>query len=109
MVKIYLDDLRLPPGPEWIVARTVEECQKVILDNWGNIELISFDHDLGIDQNGICRDAQEIWNWLQEWMLDNHQYVEIPAILHSSNTSGGPYLMDKIKCWNKHVRSISMK
>jgi hypothetical protein len=46
--KIYLDDVRTPVDPEWIVVRNYEEFVQKVQDlGLENIELISLDHDLG--------------------------------------------------------------
>jgi hypothetical protein len=46
--KIYLDDVRTPIDPEWIVVRSYDEfVAKVNELGLDNIETISLDHDLG--------------------------------------------------------------
>ena len=46
--KIYLDDVRTPKDPSWVVVRSYEEFVEKILEiGLENIELISLDHDLG--------------------------------------------------------------
>jgi hypothetical protein len=48
MVRIYLDDVRTPISDNWIIVRNYEEfVNKVKESGLDNIELISFDHDLG--------------------------------------------------------------
>lgn len=46
--RIYLDDVRTPIDPEWIVVRNYEEFVKKIEEiGLDEIEVISLDHDLG--------------------------------------------------------------
>jgi len=46
--RVYLDDVRTPVDPEWIVARDYDEFAGIItLLGLENIEVISLDHDLG--------------------------------------------------------------
>ena len=46
--KIYLDDVRTPIDPSWIVVRNYEEFVKKVQDlGLENIDIISLDHDLG--------------------------------------------------------------
>ena len=46
--KIYLDDVRTPVNPDWVVVRSYDEfVQKITEIGLNNIELISLDHDLG--------------------------------------------------------------
>jgi len=47
-VRIYLDDVRTPVDPSWVVVRSYDEfVQKINSIGMENIELISLDHDLG--------------------------------------------------------------
>lgn len=45
-MKLYFDDIRYPPSPEWIWARTQEEAIKVL--QHCDIDEASLDHDLGL-------------------------------------------------------------
>ena len=48
MYSIYLDDIRTPISPDWVVVRNFYEfVDKVTELGLKNIELISLDHDLG--------------------------------------------------------------
>ncbi len=54
-MKIFLDDIRYPfwiyDNPDdWIVVRNFEEF-KILVDKRNDIKTISFDNDLGIDEN----------------------------------------------------------
>ena len=47
-VKIYLDDVRTPVNPDWVVVRSYDEfVEKVRELGFENIDVISLDHDLG--------------------------------------------------------------
>ena len=47
-IRIYLDDVRTPVDPDWIVVRNYYEfVNKVTEIGLENIEIISLDHDLG--------------------------------------------------------------
>lgn len=48
--KIYLDDIRTPVDPEWIIARDYDAFKDAVRSiGLDNIEVISLDHDLGDD------------------------------------------------------------
>jgi DNA gyrase subunit A len=48
MKKIYLDDVRTPVDPDWIVVRNYEQfVDTVTFHGLDQIDLISLDHDLG--------------------------------------------------------------
>jgi hypothetical protein len=45
-VRLYLDDVRDPPGEGWTIARTAEQARAIMLA--GPVAFASLDHDLGI-------------------------------------------------------------
>ena len=48
MKRIYLDDVRTPVDPDWIVVRNYEQfIDTVTFHGLDQIDLISLDHDLG--------------------------------------------------------------
>lgn len=56
-MKIYLDDIRnpsdtYPSGDTWVLCRSVDEFERVLFENSDEVEVISFDHDLGVDETG---------------------------------------------------------
>ena len=47
-LRLYLDDIRTPKDPDWIVARNYDEfVAQIKLHGLGSFEVISLDHDLG--------------------------------------------------------------
>lgn len=46
-MKIFLDDVRDPPEPDWVVCRDPWSFMQTLIRGWNMIEHISFDHDLG--------------------------------------------------------------
>jgi len=49
-LKLYLDDIRTPKDPDWIVVRNYDEfVAQIKLHGLGSFEVISLDHDLGDD------------------------------------------------------------
>lgn len=50
-MKLWLDDIRLPPGDDWVWAKTVQDAMQELdlADAIGVPIHISFDHDLGDD------------------------------------------------------------
>ena len=50
-INIYLDDLR--PAPKgFVLVKTVKECQILMMNNKGKINILSLDHDLGKGKTG---------------------------------------------------------
>lgn len=84
--RLYLDDIRIPKSDGWIIVRTFDEAVAVIKSK-GIPKIISFDHDLGLDQpTGF-----DFVKWLVNYDLDydlidpDKFYWEI----HSMNPVGG--------------------
>lgn len=50
MIKLFVDDVRNPPDDSWTVARSYSEAEAHI--HSGEVEEISFDHDLGEEKTG---------------------------------------------------------
>lgn len=78
-MKVFLDDIRsIPVG--YVGARGYEECIRLLMENKGNVEVISFDHDLGELKTGydVCL-----------WIVENEYYDGLKTvILHSANPVG---------------------
>lgn len=95
-VKIFIDDVRHAPDETWVVAKTPDEAIDKINDNKGNIEAISFDHDLGEDENGKSLTTREIILWMIKENIKSEQYF-----VHSSNPVGREWLEGMIERYLK--------
>lgn len=90
--KIYLDDIRIPKGYEWLVIRNYFEFTTCI-KNHGLPSFISFDHDLGEDvarlrvksgiskrkaraEKRLSKSGMDCAKWLVKYCLDND--LELP-------------------------------
>ena len=52
-MRIWLDDVRPPPGDSWTWAKTSDEAIALLRYTEEPIEEISLDHDLGLYDTGI--------------------------------------------------------
>ena len=59
-MKIWLDDERPMPSEFDVHARTADDAIRYIENN--DVELISFDHDLGREENGT---GYDVANWIE--------------------------------------------
>jgi hypothetical protein len=86
-IRLFLDDLRDPPedGYFWWVVRSFDQFTWFIQE-FGIPDVISFDHDLGMD-SATGKDAA---NWLAEQDLDGtHKIPEgFQFFVHSANPCG---------------------
>ena len=105
--KLFLDDIRDPSDTSFVIARTVEEAQYLIL-NYGVPAVISFDHDLGMDGTGnLLPSGYYLAKWLVE--MDMDEMIKIPLdfsfVVHSHNPIGAEniriYLSNYLKSKNR--------
>lgn len=78
-MKVWLDDLREPPGEDWVHVRTVTEAQIVLRSK--KVEDLSLDHDLGNQPDG---DAIK----LVLWMAEEDVWPKNRPTIHSRNPVG---------------------
>lgn len=84
MRKLFIDDLREPPGDDWDIVRSYDEAIKYINEQ-GLPDLISFDHDLG-----MCPTGYDIAKYIEDKVMTGE--MELPEgfefKVHSSNPVG---------------------
>ncbi len=121
MRKIYLDDIRTPHDPEWVVVRSFEEfVEKVNEIGLQNIEVISLDHDLGdtamkewhtnvytnytLDYSNIEeKTGYDCAKWLVEQWMDGKRVVTVWT--HSANAIGSANIMGYINNY-RHIHRL---
>lgn len=87
MIKLWIDDIRIPPSQEWIWIQSVNKAKEyfLTLSSTNNIDIfISLDHDAG-DFASDGGDYINILNWLEESGLVDTGYS---FRLHSMNPVG---------------------
>ena len=85
MIKVYLDDLRIPPHGYTLVknARTAIDF---ITSSWDMIEEISLDHDLGDEET--CGNGYQVVCEMEDFVY-NTRPTHLPYIhVHSANPIG---------------------
>ena len=107
--KIFLDDLRtveMVYGPgrdsEFEIVRNVDDFKKMVEER-GVPDYISFDHDLGLRDNGETMDAYEVVKWMvfdKEYDLRNMEFF-----VHSANPLALGKISSLINNWNKELFS----
>ena len=113
MIKIYLDDVRTPLDQSWTIVRNYDEFVDLIESiDWGTIDCISLDHDLGDTamreyfnnvspnyelnyQNIKEKTGLDCAKWLIERCLEFD--LEMPLVYtHSANPIGSANIMGYI-------------
>lgn len=90
ITKLYLDDVRNIPNDTYSLVRSFEEAVNYVKEN-GIPSFISFDHDLGLDENNkIAKTGFDFAKWLVEMDIDNiFLFPEnFSFYVHSSNSVG---------------------
>lgn len=120
-MKIYLDDVRTPISPEWVVVRSYDEfVSKINEVGLKNIEVISLDHDLGdtammewytnvvknftINYNNIIeKTGMDCVKWLVEQWINGYPVCEVK--IHSHNAIGSANMMGYINNY-RHINRL---
>lgn len=84
MIKIFVDDMRVPLDDEWILASDVSEAKELI--SKGEEFMVSLDHDLG-EKEG----EEPTTRLLIAWCVKNG-HIPVAAAVHSSNPVGAAWL-----------------
>lgn len=118
---IYLDDVRTPLDPEWVVVRSYEEfAVKVEEMGLENIGLISLDHDLGdsamqewktnVFQNYTLnydnineKTGMDCAKWLVEQWIEGKPVCKV--MIHSANPIGSANMQGYINNY-KHINRM---
>lgn len=106
---LFIDDMRVPlyDFADAVLVKSMFEAEQYIQKH-GVPEAISFDHDLGEDENGrILPSALDLLSSLIEAHLDGHIDLGLVkrVVVHSSNPPG---VKNIIGLWNgfaKHIGS----
>ena len=120
-VKIYLDDVRTPVDPSWIVVRNYEQfVDTVTYHGLENIELISLDHDLGdtamqewhrnvyhnyeLNYDNIKeKTGMDCAKWLVEYCMNNN--LPFPDYeVHSMNVIGKMNIKSYIESFKNTIK-----
>lgn len=81
-MKLWVDDIREPPGEEWLWAKNYEEAVATLI--YGNVHTLSLDHDLGEDKTGY-----DIVCLIERQIGKGGWWRPVPEILvHSANPVG---------------------
>ena len=118
---IYLDDVRTPVDPKWVVVRSYEEfVDKITEIGLENIQQISFDHDLGPSamvewhrnvysnyelnyDNILEKTGMDCTKWLVEQWLEGKPVVDV--YIHSANAIGSANMMGYINNY-RHIHNL---
>jgi hypothetical protein len=94
---LFIDDLRSPPdNVNWDVVRSSDEAKHYVMCN-GCPEMISFDHDLGLNDTTMV-----FLHWLIDEDIQQHQKLipeKFEYVIHSANPPGRENLESLLKSY----------
>lgn len=94
MAKLFLDDIRSPPDDNWVVVRSFQEFRNYILNN-RMPDVISFDHDLGVDEDGLLLPTgMDCAKWLVAEGFGINEFL-----VHSANPVGRANIYSLLNQW----------
>ena len=108
--KLFLDDIRDVKmvyknlsDEDFVIVRNFEDFKKVIIEK-GLPELISFDNDLGLDENeNVAKDGYAAAKWLvYESGLD---LKNLNFNVHSANPVAAQQIQSLLDNYIKHLKS----
>jgi hypothetical protein len=121
-MRVFLDDIRTPDmahksgkglGPDysdknkWIIARDYFEFVDIVNNHFDEIELVSFDHDLGCVKDGQEYTGKTAADYLINYCLDNNK--KFPDwYAHTDNTSGRQNIIGAILNYLKVVEGVDI-
>jgi hypothetical protein len=98
-MRLWIDDRRLPPNG-WFWAKTSKEAMDYLYWHLFDLEEISFDHDLGLDDT-----TRAVALKLEEWASYGWLHP-IKLKVHSDNAPGIRWLrasIDNITQWSENT------
>jgi hypothetical protein len=99
-MKIWLDDIRIPPDSTWTWCKTAEEAIGTIFVNQ-EIQFISFDHDLGEGASGY-----RVAVFLEFMASLGYKMVDTWDI-HSANPVGRKNIQNALENANRFLSEIA--
>ena len=82
-INLYVDDIRRWPDG-FVVARNYDEAIELLNNN--KINILSLDHDLGIDEHGVEKNGYDIVKYICEYGISSKKiYIHTDNIVGRDN------------------------
>jgi hypothetical protein len=104
LIKIFLDDIRIPFDDQWIIVKDYEQfIEYVVKIDFNEIYEISLDHDLGFLDENYEKTGYDVAKWLIEYCQDNNYILPLIKV-HSANTVGSNNIISLINNYLKFMK-----
>lgn len=116
MIKLFLDDIRILKesrlinlgnyinANDWIIVRDYLDFTRLINIHFDEIEVISFDHDLGCCKNDIEYTGKTAADYLINYCLNNNKMFP-DWYVHSDNIVGSQNIINIIISYLKNIEN----
>lgn len=104
MTRLYLDDIRIPTTSGMAIVRSYDDAVH-FMRKYGCPEYISFDHDLGDEDE---HSGLDVAKWMIEKDLDNNGTFIPPGFtytVHSANPPGAENIDGLLKSYLFHKKN----
>lgn len=92
---------------DWVIVRDYFSFIEVIKNEFDNIELISFDHDLACYSDGKEYTGKDATNFVINYCLENNK--KFPSwYVHSDNTAGKQNIINSILGYMKNIEGFNI-
>src|SRR5689334_18820722 len=83
-MRVWLDDRRTPPEPDWVWVRTPSEVIELLRS--GEVEELSLDHDLSLIEGDREETGYDVLLWLEQQFGNGIAEFPLPKLkAHTSN------------------------
>jgi len=106
---MYLDDLRTPKDEFDFVVRSHDEAITII-KKYGIPNFISFDHDLGVDEEGkLLKSGYDLAKWIVDSDLDKRHKLppNFSFKVHSQNPVGKQNIISLLESYLKYKNHLA--
>jgi hypothetical protein len=105
MIKIFLDDIRIPFDDTWIILTNYQAfIDRVGKISFNDIEIISLDHDLSdFDDVRGEKTGYDVAKWLVDQAMDRNENLPLIKV-HSANPAGADNIVKYINGYLKQKK-----
>ena len=108
-MKIFIDDERMAPDSDWVIVRDLDQLKEVLEQAQiagDKIESISFDHDLGQNEDG---QEKHDGYYIVQWLAEHYPELivgDVEHTIHSANTVGRENIQKYLEFCQRNKESL---
>ena len=113
-ISLFLDDERIPADikllmgkffvEDWVIVRNYQDFVEVVNNNIGNIDLVSFDHDIACFVGDVEKTGKDCADYLIDKCIETG--IDFPNwFVHTQNIVGKPNVIASILTYLKYIEN----